>query len=31
VRITAEPASDFASGTPVWLKLPPQRCRALLS
>ncbi len=31
LRITAEPASDFASGTPVWLKLPPQRCRALLS
>ena len=31
LRITAQPASDFASGTPVWLKLPPQRCRALLS
>ena len=31
VRITAEPASDFASGTSVWLKLPQQRCRALLS
>jgi iron(III) transport system ATP-binding protein len=31
LRITAQPASDFASGTPVWLELPPQRCRALLS
>jgi iron(III) transport system ATP-binding protein len=31
VRITAEPASDFASGSSVWLKLPQQRCRALLS
>jgi iron(III) transport system ATP-binding protein len=31
VRITGEPASDFASGTSVWLKLPQQRCRALLS
>jgi len=30
LRITAEPASDFASGTPVWLQLPQQRCRALL-
>ena len=31
LRITAEPASDFASGTAVWLKLPQQRCRALQS
>jgi len=30
LRITAEPAIDFASGTPVWLQLPQQRCRALL-
>jgi iron(III) transport system ATP-binding protein len=31
LRITAQPASDFASGTSVWLTLPRERCRALLS
>jgi len=31
VRITAQPTSDFASGTSVWLTLPRERCRALLS
>ena len=31
VRITAQPTKDFASGTSVWLTLPRERCRALLS
>ena len=31
LRITAQPTSDFASGASVWLTLPRERCRALLS
>jgi iron(III) transport system ATP-binding protein len=29
LRITATPAEDFAVGTPVWLTLPQDKCRAL--
>jgi len=31
LRITATPEQSFAPGTPVWLTLPKERCRALLS
>jgi iron(III) transport system ATP-binding protein len=30
LRITAAPAEDFAPGAPVWLTLPPHKCRALV-
>jgi iron(III) transport system ATP-binding protein len=29
VRVTAAPEADFPPGAPVWLTLPPERCRAL--
>jgi iron(III) transport system ATP-binding protein len=29
LRITAAPAEDFAAGAPVWVTLPPDKCRAL--
>ncbi len=31
LRITAAPAESFAPGASVWLTLPPERCRALVS
>jgi iron(III) transport system ATP-binding protein len=31
LRITATPEQSFAPGTPVWVTLPKERCRALLS
>jgi iron(III) transport system ATP-binding protein len=31
LRITAAPGQNFAPGTPVWVILPKERCRALLS
>jgi iron(III) transport system ATP-binding protein len=31
LRITAAPEDSFAPGAPVWLTLPPDRCRALVS
>ena len=31
LRITAGPAESFAPGASVWLTLPPERCRALVS
>jgi iron(III) transport system ATP-binding protein len=30
LRIAAAPVQDFAPGAPVWLTLPPEKCRALL-
>ena len=30
LRVTATPEQDFATGTAVWLKLPPEKCRALV-
>jgi iron(III) transport system ATP-binding protein len=29
LRITAPPSASFPQGSPVWLHLPPERCRAL--
>ena len=31
LRITAAPEQSFAPGTPVWVTMPRERCRALLS
>jgi hypothetical protein len=31
LRITAAPEQSFAPGTPVWITMPKERCRALLS
>ncbi|HWE23208.1 MAG TPA: ABC transporter ATP-binding protein [Myxococcales bacterium] len=31
LRVTAAPDESFAPGASVWLTLPPERCRALLS
>jgi iron(III) transport system ATP-binding protein len=31
LRVTAPPGASFAPGNPVWLTLPPDRCRALVS
>jgi iron(III) transport system ATP-binding protein len=31
LRVTAPPEASFAPGTPVWLVLPPERCRALVA
>jgi iron(III) transport system ATP-binding protein len=31
LRITADPTDSFAPGASVWLTLPPERCRALVS
>jgi len=31
LRVTAAAAESFAPGGPVWLTLPPERCRALVS
>ena len=31
LRLTAAPAESFAPGASVWLTLPPERCRALVS
>jgi iron(III) transport system ATP-binding protein len=31
LRITAAPTESFAPGASVWLTLPPERCRALVS
>jgi iron(III) transport system ATP-binding protein len=31
LRITSAPATSFAPGASVWLTLPPERCRALVS
>jgi iron(III) transport system ATP-binding protein len=30
LRITAAPGLNLAPGAPVWLLLPPERCRALV-
>ena len=30
LRVTAPPSESFPQGSPVWLHLPPERCRALL-
>jgi hypothetical protein len=30
VRVTAPPAQDIAPGQDVWLRLPAERCRALM-
>ena len=30
LRITAPPERNLAPGAPVWLVLPPERCRALV-
>jgi iron(III) transport system ATP-binding protein len=29
IRVVASPAESVAPGTPVWLQLPPDRCRVL--
>jgi iron(III) transport system ATP-binding protein len=31
LRVTAPPEQDIAPGSPVWLHLPPEHCRALVS
>ena len=31
LRITAAPEQSFAPGAPVWVTMPRERCRALLS
>jgi len=30
LRVTAAPAQDIAPGQDVWLRLPAERCRALI-